>query len=186
MLNLFNEFDDDKSRVPRLPKEERPLFINTNTTHNPNKRVCITNGEVVMKVTRSLAEKMIAESNTWKYTSKSKLKCFLAREKKLHNNKATIDTYGTEGGHINDPDTGKSYSNVPTYKIIHKFSRGIKVKPGKALKKMYSPKDVKVKSSKMLHYTDMNMKDFLEGLSTMPLDRKMFPTGRMRVITRYN
>lgn len=157
--------------------EERELYINS--SKNPNKRVNIidTKSGKIMRTTRSLAEKILAESDQWKYTSKSKLKSFLNKESKLHHNKKLIEIYGTEGGHGYDEDTNKSYSNVPVYSFIHSFSKNVQIRASRFFKKL-----LKIRRK----YRDMTQKAFIEGLKDMPDDRKIFKKGVIRVITKFH
>lgn len=173
---------------------KRSLYIAPSLIKNPNKRVCVINKEgMLLRVTRSLAAKMIAGSEGWTYTSKSKLKSFLNKEAKLHRNKRAIQTFGTTGGEFTLASNKKRYTYLSLYKFIHSFSRGVQHRTTKALKKMRSiwigqvngipivPRKLKMKA-----YRDMSMKNFLEGIKDMPEEKKTFDTGKAIMITRFN
>lgn len=183
-------------------ESERPLFINI--IKNPLKRVCIINKEgIIMRVTRTLAAKMVAESSTWNYTSKSKLKSFLNREAKLHRNKKAIHTFGTTGGEFTLQGKNKRYTYLTLYKFIHSFSRGIKTRATNALKKLSGgggSLSSRIDSHSLLNddriggirsldrskYRDMSMNNFKEGLADMPENKKTFETGKAIMITRFS
>lgn len=78
------------------------------------KRINIFNKETGMLMRTTVSVAKMLEAKGYKPTSKSKLKCFLNRERKMHKNGTILEKLGID---INKPDSKNRYFKMPSGKI---------------------------------------------------------------------
>lgn len=96
---------------------------------------------ILMRTTRSYAEKLVAQG-THTHTSKSKLRCFLNRDMKLHKNAKilnAIDLKDKKLGHVvfQDPHNGKLYVALKKKEVQTEMQHKKEVDPDTGMLKVF-------------------------------------------------